>query len=168
MHGTDEVRNLGIAPELVRCPAARHHDAVQPRGVNTVRCRISPRLEGVLAADRFGIRSDGDDLGTLLLQTHHRDPVLEVLETLGHENRDLLPFQPHKRLLSYIHHSPVIKPKSSSTSRRATSPPSSRARASAGTASAPRPDRSSLSAVSRCSLKPFSPAGTASGASSPR
>src|SRR5215204_1885187 len=91
VHCPDEARNLGIAPELVRCPAARHHYAVQLRGVDTVRRRVGLRLQGVLAADRFGVWPDGDDLGPLLLQAHHSDPVLEVFEALGHENRDPLP-----------------------------------------------------------------------------
>src|SRR5215211_2247566 len=96
VHGPDKACNLGIAPKLVRCPAARHHHAIQPRGVDTIRCRIGLCLQGVLATDKFCVGSDGDDLGPLLLQTHHSDPVLEVLETLGHENSDLLPLQPHR------------------------------------------------------------------------
>src|SRR5918997_1116220 len=96
VHAPDEVRDLGIAPQLVRRPAPRHHDAVQLRGVDTVRCRVGLRYQRVLSADRFDVGADGDDLCPFFLQAHHRDPVLEVLETLGHENRDLLPFQSHR------------------------------------------------------------------------
>src|SRR5215212_7574265 len=92
VHGPYEAGDLGIAPELVRGPATRNDDAVELRGVHFTGRRVGLRTERILAADRLGVGPDGDDLGPFLAQTHHRNPVLEILETLGHENRDPLPF----------------------------------------------------------------------------
>src|SRR5215210_8085082 len=68
VHTPDEVRYLRVAPQLVRGPATGHDDAVQLRGVQAVRGRVGLRPQRVLATDRLGVWSDGDDLGTLLLQ----------------------------------------------------------------------------------------------------
>src|SRR5919107_2428256 len=95
VHVPYEAGDLGITPELVRGPATRNDDAIELRGVHFAGCGVGLRPERVLAIDRLGVWPDGDDLGPLLAQAHHRNPVLEVLETLGHENRDSLPFQPH-------------------------------------------------------------------------
>src|ERR671914_1458592 len=50
VHAPDEIRYLRIASQLVRRPAPRHHDAVQLRGVDIVRCRVGLRPQRVLAA----------------------------------------------------------------------------------------------------------------------
>src|SRR4028119_1620793 len=53
----------------------------------------------VLARDLLLVGAHGDDLGPLLLEPHHRHPVLEVLEALGQQYRYLFSFELHIRLL---------------------------------------------------------------------
>src|SRR5215218_4149325 len=143
VHLSDETRDLRVAPELVRSPAAGDDDPVELRSIYVLCRSVRPGLEEVLAGDRLEAGTDGDHLRLLLPQPHDRHPVLEVLEPFGHQHDYLLPAKPHP----FSFRSSF---KSLFTASLASSPPSSRARVSSGTASAPLPERRRLSAASRC------------------
>ena len=88
--GLDEVRDLRVAPELIRRPTARDYDPVKLQRIHLVCRNVRSSLEEILAGDRLRARSRGDHLRPLLPKTHNRHPVLEVLEPLGNEHHDLL------------------------------------------------------------------------------
>src|SRR3712207_1071016 len=146
-----EVRDFLVASELVRGPAAGDDDPVELRGIHVCGRGVCAGLKGVLAVYRFEIVADGDHLRPLLPQPHDRHPVLEVFEALGDQYDHLLPSQLHLvSFLSSARSAPAPILSRSSTALRASSPPTSRARTSSGTASAPLPERMRRPAFSRC------------------
>src|SRR4028118_1736235 len=79
--------------------APRDAAAVGGLRVELVCGRLGLGGERVLARDLLLVGAHGDDLGPLLLEPHHRHPVLEVLEALGQQYRYLFSFELHIRLL---------------------------------------------------------------------
>jgi hypothetical protein len=55
--GLDEVRDLRVAPELIRRPTARDYDPVKLQRIHLVCRNVRSSLEEILAGDRLRTRS---------------------------------------------------------------------------------------------------------------